>query len=160
MVKKKTKTKTHVPVQETWETGVPSLGRKDALEEGTATHSSILAWRVPWTQESGRLHSPWGCKEPDTTEVTQHIHTHLCSKTAEVTFKVGCPQLRGPPEGCGPQNGRLEEETWRHSCSFLVVKCRHHTGLPGGSDGEESAFSAFRPRFNPWVGKISGRRKW
>ena len=34
---------------------VRSLGRKDALEEGMATHSSILAWRVPWTEEAGRL---------------------------------------------------------------------------------------------------------
>ena len=33
-------------VQETW---VPSLGWEDPLEEGTATHSSILAWRIPWT---------------------------------------------------------------------------------------------------------------
>ena len=34
---------------------VRSLGRKDALEEGMATHSSILAWRIPWTEEPGRL---------------------------------------------------------------------------------------------------------
>ena len=34
-----------------------------------ATHSSILAWKIPWTEEPGRLHSPWvGCKELDTTE--------------------------------------------------------------------------------------------
>ena len=44
-----------------------SLGREDPLEEGTATHSSILAWRVPWTEEPGGL-QPWGCKELDTTE--------------------------------------------------------------------------------------------
>ena len=31
------------------ETGVQSLGQEDALEKGTATHSSILAWRIPWT---------------------------------------------------------------------------------------------------------------
>ena len=36
---------------------VQSLGREDALEEGMATHSGILAWRIPWTQESGRLQS-------------------------------------------------------------------------------------------------------
>ena len=35
---------------------VGSLGREDPLEEGMATHSSILAWRIPWTKESGRLH--------------------------------------------------------------------------------------------------------
>ena len=43
----------HLPMQETREMGVPSLGREDPLEEGTATHSSILAWRLPWTEEPG-----------------------------------------------------------------------------------------------------------
>ena len=40
-------------VQEMW---VPSLGWKDPLEKGTATHSSILAWRIPWTIQSMGLH--------------------------------------------------------------------------------------------------------
>ena len=38
-----------------WETWVQSLGWEDPLEEGMATHSSILAWRIPWTEEPGRL---------------------------------------------------------------------------------------------------------
>jgi len=33
-----------------------------------ATHSSTLAWKIPWTEGPGRLHSPWGPKESDTTE--------------------------------------------------------------------------------------------
>ena len=41
-------------MQETW---VRSLGWKDSLEKGTATHSIIMAWRIPWTEESGRLQS-------------------------------------------------------------------------------------------------------
>ena len=41
-------------MQETW---VPNLGQEDLLEEGMATHSSILAWRIPWTEEPGRLQS-------------------------------------------------------------------------------------------------------
>ena len=41
-------------MQETW---VQSLGRKDALEEGMATQASILAWRIPWTEEPGGLQS-------------------------------------------------------------------------------------------------------
>ena len=45
-----------------------SLGREDPLEESMATRSSILAWRIPWTEEPGELNSPWGCKELDTTE--------------------------------------------------------------------------------------------
>ena len=46
-----------------WETWVLSLGWEDPLEKGTTTHSSILAWRIPWTEEPGRSH-----KESDTTE--------------------------------------------------------------------------------------------
>ena len=40
-----------------WETGVQSLGQEDPLEKGIATHSSILAWRIPWTEESDGLPS-------------------------------------------------------------------------------------------------------
>ena len=42
------------PVREAW---VQSLGWQDLLEEGMATHSSILAWKIPWTEEPGRLQS-------------------------------------------------------------------------------------------------------
>ena len=38
-----------------WETQVQSLGQEDPLEKGMATHSSILAWRIPWTEEPGGL---------------------------------------------------------------------------------------------------------
>ena len=40
-----------------WETWIPSLGQEDPLEKGKATHSSILAWRIPWTEELGGLQS-------------------------------------------------------------------------------------------------------
>ena len=40
-----------------WETCVQFLGWEDPLEKGTATYSSILAWRVPWTEDPGRLQS-------------------------------------------------------------------------------------------------------
>ena len=40
-----------------WETQVRFLGWEDPLEKGTATHSSILAWRIPWTEEPGTLQS-------------------------------------------------------------------------------------------------------
>ena len=40
-----------------WETQVQSLGWEDLLEREMATHSSILAWRIPWTEEPGRLQS-------------------------------------------------------------------------------------------------------
>ena len=68
------------------ETRVRSLGWEDLLEKETATHSSTLAWRIPWTEEPGRLQSmglqrvghdgatPWSHKESDTTE---RLHLHF-----------------------------------------------------------------------------------
>ena len=44
-------------MQESQEMQFQSLGQEDSLEEGMATHSSILAWRIPWTEEPGRLQS-------------------------------------------------------------------------------------------------------
>jgi len=44
-------------IQEMQETGVQSLDWEDPLEEGMDTHSSILAWRIPWTEEPGGLQS-------------------------------------------------------------------------------------------------------
>ena len=48
-----------LPVQELW---VRSVGREDPLEKEMATHSSILAWEIVWTEELGE-YSLWGCKE-------------------------------------------------------------------------------------------------
>ena len=75
-------------ILKTW---VQLLGQEDSLEEGTATHTSILAWRIPWTEDphlglcpeanvclenpmdrgSWQATSPWGLKELDTTEHSQ-----------------------------------------------------------------------------------------
>ena len=54
-------------MQETLETQYGSLDREDALEEGMATHSSILAWRIPWIEELGGTRGP---TESDNIEVT------------------------------------------------------------------------------------------
>ena len=43
----------HLPIM--WETWLRSLGQEDPLEKDMATHSSILAWKIPWTEEPGRL---------------------------------------------------------------------------------------------------------
>ena len=50
------------------ETHLQSLGPEDSREKGMATHSSVLAWRIPWTEGSGGL--PSCCKESDMTEAT------------------------------------------------------------------------------------------
>ena len=51
-------------MQEPW---IRSLGQEEPLEYEMAIHSSILAWKIPWTEEPGGLQS-MGCKESDTTE--------------------------------------------------------------------------------------------
>ena len=57
-------------MRETW---ASSLGREDPLEEGMATHSSILAWKIPHGQRSLVGYSPWDLKESDRTE---QLSTH------------------------------------------------------------------------------------
>ena len=68
-------------VQQTW---VQYLCQEDPLEKRMATHSSILAWRISWTENLAG-YSPWGCKESDTSEqltlfTFTHTHTHTYTK--------------------------------------------------------------------------------
>ena len=60
-------------MQETW---VRSLGQEDPLEKEMATHSSICAWKIPWTEEPGGLQS-MGHKESDTTEQLLFTSLHI-----------------------------------------------------------------------------------
>ena len=70
-----------------WKTQIQFLRREDSLEKGMATQSSILAWRIPWTEEPVG-YSPWGHKESDVTEwLTLHFQVHF----------IGClPFTEGP----------------------------------------------------------------
>ena len=56
------------------ETQLQALGREDPLEKEVATHSITLTWKIPRMEEPGRLYSPWGHKESDTTE---QLHFHF-----------------------------------------------------------------------------------
>ena len=64
-------------MQETQEMWVRSLGREDPLEESTATHSSILAGRIPWTEEPGGLRS---IVSQSQTWLSELAHTHVCKQ--------------------------------------------------------------------------------
>ena len=82
-------------MQETW---VQSLGQEDPLEKGMNARSSILAWRIPWTEEPGRL-QPTGFSESDTTKqfsrccktyfqsLLHSAYVNLPAKTKENIFK-------------------------------------------------------------------------
>ena len=73
-------------MQEMQETWVRFLGQEDPLEKEIATHSSVLAWEIPWTEEPGEL-DPWDRKESDTTEcLSMHTQGDLgpkaCARSA------------------------------------------------------------------------------
>ena len=67
------------------ETKVQSLGWQDPLEEEVSTHSSILAWKIPWTERSLVGCSPWDHNESDTTERLS-IHACIISWQASQTY--------------------------------------------------------------------------
>ena len=56
-----------------------SLGQEDPLEKEMTLHSSILAWKISWTEEPGRLYNLWGCKEMDMTEHQINAYLYNCS---------------------------------------------------------------------------------
>ena len=64
-------------IQETQDMQVRFLGRDDPLEEGVATHSSILAWRIPWTEDHGGLQS-MGLQRVRHDLAIEHAHTSIC----------------------------------------------------------------------------------
>ena len=59
-----------------WETWVQSLSQEDLLEKEMVTHSSILAWKIPWTEKPGRLQSLGSQRVKDTTE-RLHFQKHF-----------------------------------------------------------------------------------
>ena len=65
----------HLPMQEMQGAQVRSLCWEDPLEEGIATHPSVLAWRIPLTEEPGS-YSPWGPKELDMAEQMNMQHMY------------------------------------------------------------------------------------
>ena len=84
--------------QETQEMRVRSLGQEDPLEEEIATHSSILAWKIPWTEEPGRLKS-MGHKESDRTKRLSTVLIFLGETVLKTVMKI-----------------------WKHYCDCLLAQ--------------------------------------
>ena len=82
-------------MQETQETRVHSLGWEDSLEKGMATHCSILDWRIPWTEEPGRLQSV-GHKVIKLLKGADQAADRCLSTGSEVLIK----QLIGADQAC------------------------------------------------------------
>ena len=117
----------------TQETGIRSLGREDPLEKEMATHSSILAWRTPWTEEPGRLQSMGSQKvRHDWVTNTNWSFTFSLSDSLIAnlnTFPRERPHRRskmvsfhmaGVKRSCHSPSGLPAPTLWEHSLHLLV----------------------------------------
>ena len=97
-------------MQEAWEARVHSLGQVDPLEEGMATHSSILAWRIPWTEEPGGLQS-----------MGSHDWSNLARSTALDLWTSAPPDIQfGSRSNCCLAALPNRKE---HDCATLCLIC-------------------------------------
>ena len=122
-------------MQETQEKQGWSLGQEDHLEEGTATHSNILAWRIPWTQEPGRLqstgsHSWTRLNQLSTVQMT--VNNVLFSGILLRNPQTPNDFLDDYPWGCLPR-GHSHESSETRPVVTQKRDLNHLPSIPGGS---------------------------
>ena len=133
-----------------WEIWVQSLSCEDPLEKRMATHSSILAWRISWTDgPGGPPYGPWGHKELDTTEPT-HFTSGTWWEWKPVTH----------------HSSQSDDASWLflsllHSSLLHLYSCFLRSlfqtnCFPGGSDCKASAYNAGDPGSIPGLGRSPG----
>ena len=121
---------------------VGSLGEEDPLEEGMATHSSILAWKIPWTEEPGGLLSLLSQRAGHEWSDWVHAHTHTYAHMHR-RFKMQIPRshANGPQHSlwAGPGNlhAHLPTETGRAHWNLRSTRT---------------------PRKKSWLGQVKGKR--
>ena len=115
------------------ETLIPSLGGEDPLEEKITTHFSILAWKIPWTEEPGGLQSK-GLQWVRHDWATKHTHTVLRCGCADLHSHQQCGRVLFPPhprvatfkfawDSLAPLNHGPEVDPQAHPLSLLFSKC-------------------------------------
>ena len=113
----------------TWETQVQSLGWEDPLEKEMATPSSILAWRILWTEDLGRPQS-MGSQEADTTQQLNRHHIsliYLVAPTVSVCLQYGRPRFDS-------WVGKIPwRRKWQSTPALLPGKSHGRRGLIGYS---------------------------
>ena len=121
------------------ETLVLSLGQEEPLKKEMAIHSCILAWKVPYTEELGRLQF-MGSQRVRHNWVTEYARINRNSKTCLKWLLWGAEIQRG-------------EMGW-----VLLIFIIHVVilGFSGGSDSKEYAYNCGRPGFHPWFQKYPG----
>ena len=113
------------------ETRVQSLGWEDPLEKEMATHSSNLAWKIPWMEEPGR-YSSWGCKEPDMTKQLHFfffffkpIRTRIECFSFYSFTSIFDPGIKFPPSANLLHCRRMLPIREAHCVSTIPAKERH-----------------------------------
>ena len=112
-------------MQDTW---VQSLGQEDPLEKGMATHSGILAWKIPWTEEPGKLKS---IESPT-------VRHNWATNTFTFIF-LGGSEIKNPSAKRLRFDPWVRKIPWRRKCQSTPVF------LPGESHGQRSLVG-----FSPW----------
>ena len=112
---------------------------KDPLEGGMATHSSILAWRIPWTGEPGGLQS-WACKESDMTDRAEHACTWLVPFLPDQNVLPG--EVRGPRPAIRGVSTALD--TWSVEVSASLPSAESSEHMESGI-GLASSFRTWLP---------------
>ena len=125
-------------------------------------HSSTLAWRIPWTEEPGRLKSMGsrGVGQDWATSLSLFAFMHWRRKWQPTSvFLPGESQGRRSLVGCRlwgcTESDMTEATSQQQQQQQHEVYC-----FPGGSAGKEIRLQCRRSRFDPWLGKIPWRREW
>ena len=101
------------------EARLQSLSWEDLLEKEMATHSSILAWRIPWTEEPGGLYSPWGCKRVRQDWATNTLFNFSSKEQTSFIF-MAAVTIRS--------DFRAQENKICHCFHFFPFYCREVMG--------------------------------
>ena len=104
------------------ETQVQSLGGEEPLEEGMATHSRTLAWRIPWTEVPGRATVHGGLREADTTEQLTYTHRNAVEMTSNKVKYIVSQSFSGEKNKSGKDKIIITQYTVHTNLDPAAVK--------------------------------------
>ena len=134
------------------ETQVWSLGQEHLLEKGMATHSSILAWRIPWTEEPGMLQS-MGCRVEHNWATNIATHTHIYPSCLKPPAAVVCWLVS--PSTYSRSSSKCSFSLLHYfSLVIIPISIKHTTRSPIWK--KKSAPPVFLPGESPWTEEPGG----
>ena len=138
-------------------TRVRSLSWEDPLEKEMATHSSIFAWEVSWTEEPGGLQSMGLQRVRHDWATNTYLLIHVAASWSNILLI----HIYWGPTMCLIVLEDTEKSSRTLSLSREpLYSSKIISGLPWWLSGKESACQCRKPRVSPWVGKIPSRSNW